>query len=502
MRRFGIAGLRVFGPAIFVLASLISGAASAQVPDLPPDRVLTGHITIEDHETYKRIPFELPEGTERLVVAFDYDHREVKTVIDLGIEDMHGFRGASGGAKSSFTISRSDATPSYVSGRLEPGEWALNLGIPNIRSGVRAEWTARLWFLSGASAQTLASPTEGMGPGWYRGDLHVHTGHSDASCASRYAGMRRPCPLFRTLEAAVENGLDFIVVTEHNTISQAAALREAQPYFDDLLLIPGQEITTFRGHFTIWGITEPIDYRITAGGINSFNRIADRVHELGGLVSISHPNLPSGEICMGCGWTMPDVDYSKADAVETVMGLSERVAAGDALDPLSGVGFWLDRLMENYRLTAVGITDNHDPDKTGLGGIGLPTTVVEAADLSPEAIFEGIRNGRVFVSLTEDRDLRLDFSASDRRQAARMGGNLETSDKKITLAFEIEHAPPGSQIALYDGHDLLEILELDVTPLTVIELSRGKHVLWPQLRGEDGRTLALGNPILVEVKKR
>jgi hypothetical protein len=34
-------------------------------------------------------------------------------------------------------------------------------------------------------------------PGWYRGDLHMHTVHSAGSCASQ-RGQRVPCPLFLT----------------------------------------------------------------------------------------------------------------------------------------------------------------------------------------------------------------------------------------------------------------------------------------------------------------
>src|SRR5690606_12073212 len=132
------------------------------------------------------------------------------------------------------------------------------------RKGVTARWTARLWFLEGAEAQVLPSPTEGRGPGWYRGDLHLHSAHSDGSCDS-IAGRRVPCPLYRTLEAARQRGLDFVAVTEHNTTSHAAALRELAPYFDRMLLIPGREVTTFHGHFNVFGITSPIDFRIAEG---------------------------------------------------------------------------------------------------------------------------------------------------------------------------------------------------------------------------------------------
>lgn len=35
-----------------------------------------------------------------------------------------------------------------------------------------------------------------------------------------------------------------------------------QPYFDKLLLIPGREITTFQGHFNLFGATQFLDFRL------------------------------------------------------------------------------------------------------------------------------------------------------------------------------------------------------------------------------------------------
>lgn len=45
-----------------------------------------------------------------------------------GQGDAAGFRGWSGGARDSFTISASDATPGYIPGPIEPGTWAIALG--------------------------------------------------------------------------------------------------------------------------------------------------------------------------------------------------------------------------------------------------------------------------------------------------------------------------------------------------------------------------------------
>lgn len=488
-----------FGPAIALFLALLGwpGAVQAQTPGRPPDSVPTGTITGADHQRYRRVPFTLPKGTERLVVAFDYDQRDQKTVIDLGVEDPHGFRGASGGNKADFTIAETDATPSYLPGRLDPGPWALSLAIPNIRAGVTSRWTARLWFLKGAEAQALPSPTTGRGPGWYRGDLHLHSAHSDGSCASQ-ADRKVPCPLFRTLEAAAARGLDFVAITEHNTTSHAQPLREAQPYFDRLLLIPGREITTFHGHFNIFGITSPIDFRIAPGIDNSFDRIADRVHALGGLVSINHPGLPSGELCMGCGWTMPDMDYARVDAIEAVNGASVASVGGDAEGAMSGIPFWLDRLRARA-VSAVGGSDNHGPDRTGPGGVGAPVTIVEAADLTQSAILDGIRRGRAYILLREPGvPVRLDFVLRTGAAQAKMGGSLSTPAKAVLSLLPDVAGPPGTMLEILDGTTLLRRVTLG-SAAQPLALAPGMHRVRVRLRTADGALLALGNAVRVQV---
>jgi len=489
-----------FGPAIvFLLASLAVLPAKAQVPEREPDQVLTGTITEADHQRYLRAPFTLPESTERLVVAFDYGGREDRTVIDLGIEDPNGFRGASGGNKASFTIAASDATPSYLPGPLPPGEWALALAVPNIRDGVTASWTARLWFLKRAEAEWLPSPTAGRGPGWYRGDLHLHSGHSDGSCDS-LSGARVPCPLFRTIEQAAARGLDFVAVTEHNTSSHAAALRELAPYFDRMLLIPAREITTFHGHFNVFGITTPLDFRIAPGIDNSFERIAKEVHARGGIVAINHPGLPSGEVCMGCGWTMAEADLALADAVEAVNGASSGPATGGAEGPVSGITFWLDALRSGNSLTAIGSSDNHDPARAGAGAIGVPATVLFAADLTQAAIFQAIRDGRAFIDMAGVGDVHLDFVASAAGAEAAMGGDLRVeAGLAVRIAVDVA-AQSGATLELHEGGKLVRTITVEPgrssRTLTLPPAAGERHV-WLTLRSKEGALLAMSNSIRI-----
>ena len=231
----------------------------------------------------------------------------------------------------------------------------------------------------------------------FRGDLHMHDAHSDGSCLSQ-SGHKVPCPLYKTVETAAARGLDFIAVTDHNTTSHFDEMRELQPYYDKVLLIPGREITTFQGHANVYGTTEFTSiFRLTSKTVLTIGDLLDEAERAHGLISINHPGAPTGSICMGCGWSVKGTDYKRVGAVEALNG-----GSGDVR--FSGIPFWEQRLKEGYRLTGVGGSDSHNATwKKGRSGIGKPTTVVYAANLSERAILDGIRAGHVCLWIWRGR---------------------------------------------------------------------------------------------------
>ena len=203
----------------------------------PPDLSLEGKVMGTQNKTYLEVPFTVPSGVHRVSVDFSYTGKDHKTTLDLGIADPERFRGNSGGNKSHFTIGESDATPSYLPGAIPAGEWKLLISVPNIRPSEEAEFRAEVRFNSKPEDESFVAAPLDVGKRWYRGDLHMHTAHSDGSCTSQ-SGKRVPCPLFLSAQAAASRGLDFIAVSDHNTESQYDSMRELQPWFDRLLLFP------------------------------------------------------------------------------------------------------------------------------------------------------------------------------------------------------------------------------------------------------------------------
>lgn len=434
---------------------------------------LRGGMTGADHQTYREVPFRVPPGTTSVTVAFAYTGQDQKAVIDLGLRDPQRFRGWSGGNKAAFTLTETWATPSYLPGPLRAGTWTLILGVPNLRQGARADYTATITLAHDNVFHGFTAAPLKTGPGWYRGDLHLHTGHSDGTCLSQ-SGTKAPCPLFRALDAATARGLDFIAVTEHNTSSHFQALAELQPHYDQLLLIPGREITTFQGHANIIGMTAPLDFQLGSPRAPSFSRILDQTYDAKAFVTINHPGLPSGEACMGCGWTAP-VDFGRVDAVEVING-------GITSGPLSGVAFWEARLNAGHRLTAVGGSDNHDAtlDPARASAVGRPTTVVYADGLSQDAILAGLRSGRVFIDVQGTPDRLLDTRYADGKLTVRV---IHAAGGMLGLKG------PGAPDAL-----LASALGDDDTRTIEIPPER-KGWVRAEVRGPDGALWLFGNPV-------
>jgi histidinol phosphatase-like PHP family hydrolase len=447
----------------------------------------------------------VPAGIERLSLHFDYDRAD-RTVIDLGLRDPKGLRGWSGGAKSDFTLATNDASSAYMSGPIIPGTWHLILGVPNIRKSVTASWKARIRMETLADAPPVSAFLPGplkTAPGWYRGDFHTHTGHSDGSCNS-LAGHRVPCPVFKTLEAAQAAGLDFIAVTDHNTPSAFSELRNLQPYFDTLLILPGREITTFQGHANAIGPTGPLDFQLGSRHLPQLSRLVQAVKAQGGILSINHPGMPSGEACMGCGWVVPQVECQDITAIEVANGGTIQTT-GSAEGPLSSIPFWETQLDRGCRVTAIGGSDNHDPDAGGGRlPVGRPATLVYAEALSQVALLDGVRRGRVIVDLVGNPALRLDLTARSGDRTALMGEQIRIArGQGLVLTLELAGIPEG-RIELVagpgPGSQSRQSLTISGRSHFQIKLLNTDRKTWVRadVRSPDGRLIAISNPIYLQ----
>lgn len=480
----------------FALAHAQPSVSPATPNPSRPDLVLQGDVHGSQNHTYVEVPFHVPPQVHRVTIRFAYTQREQHTALDLGLLDPFQLRCWSGGNKSMLTVALSDATPSCLPGAIPSGEWNVLIGVPNIRSAVTSHYTIQVFFTrvdSVADEPDLLREPLRHGAGWYRGDLHMHTAHSDGQCPSQ-TGTMVPCPVFFTVDAAARRGLDFIAITDHNATSQYDAMRELQPYFDKVLLIPGREITTFYGHLNFLGSAEYVDFRLGTPKVPTMNTLLRNALRVGGLVSINHPAAPSGEVCMGCGWTPAQpVDMHLLTAIEAVNGGT------------NSISFWEHQLSLGYRLTGIGGSDNHRGTRPldQPQAIGRPTTVVYASELSTPAILDGIRSGRVFIDLTGSHDRLVDVSAQAAGTTAHMGGELHApAAEEVTIDIHEEACSGAVAHLIVDGQE-----PANAPAQTIDAASQDLHFQWKsdgarhwlltEIRDADGRLLLLSNPVYV-----
>ncbi len=353
---------------------------------------------------YLYLAFDVPPGVTRIDLHYSFSEG---SILDLGLLDpslqafpsRSGFRGWSGSARREVFVATNEATPGYIPGDIAAGSWQIILGLAKIApQGCSYEVTVRLDDSPRSRLEPVQNkPVSRTGAGWYKGDLQSHSYYSDARGSVE-----------DLLAVAKDRGLDFLAVTDHNTHSHQRKLTELNS--SELLLIHGEELTTYKGHANVWGIEGWVDFRIHSN--HDLNLIIQHVHSRGGLFSVNHPKaLPN---CLGCDW---DYDIPpQADSLEAWQGPWalrnwESLARYDAF------------LQTGCRLTLVGGSDRHQPGYPDTDPevlhLGSPTTFLELEELSQTAVLKAIAQGRAFVSESPEGP-RLDLNLGE----ARMGDTV------------------------------------------------------------------------------
>jgi hypothetical protein len=274
------------------------------------------------------------------------------------------------------------ATPGYLPGELEPGTWQVMIGIYRLPpEGAQYRVTAEVSgtpgrlapppppappppLPSGGRPPRRVLPAPG-GRRWLAGDLHSHTVHSDGGL---------PVPDLALL--ATRQGLDFLAITDHNTISHHAELPSASARYG-LTLLPGQEVTTTGGHAGALGDIGWVDFR------NPPDAWLAHTEQHGGLLSVNHPI--GGEL----SWTLPMTRRPPLAEVWHWSWLDLRWTT-----PLA---WWL---AWDPGAVPVGGSDWHRP--SDIVALGTPTTWVECVADEPAAVLDGLRAGRVAISARRD----------------------------------------------------------------------------------------------------
>ena len=348
-----------------------------------------GRWTMEQRarSVLRALPVEVGPGAGALDVRLRHG---ADGVLDLGLLGPDGeFRGWSGGARDRFTVTEGWATPGYLPGPLTAGTWQVLLRLHRVPPGglayeVRAEAPGRVPAVpeavvpeplgAGERRRLRELPTAADGMRWYAGDLHAHTEHSDGALSVDALARR-----------AAAEGLDFLAVTDHNTVSHHPLLAAAGAR-QGITLLPGQEVTTDLGHANVFGDTGWIDFRASAA------EWLDQAEAGGGFLSVNHP------LADDCAWELPFGGGRRPRHAEVWHHTWTDRRHGA---PLAWASAWRDDVIP------LGGSDFHRPEQGRPPG--APTTWVLAESAEGGHLLAGLAAGRTAVSAGPDAPLLLRY---------------------------------------------------------------------------------------------
>jgi hypothetical protein len=458
---------------------------------------LAGRLDHSQEKSYAYLPFDVPPDAALLEVTLAYSdrigsdpHLVGGNTIDLGVFDERGieflnagFRGFSGSERLTFYISPQNATPGYLPGPILPGRWHAMLGLYKLApQGCHYQATIRITTEDG-SAATAATPAAGgdlpasrlgdrAGP-WLCGELHCHSWHSDGDASAA-----------DVVAIARERGLDFLAITDHNTI---ASQRELASLTDPgLVLIRGVEVTTFRGHLQVLGIPDWVDFRaLTDEAILASARFAA---ERGALLSCNHPKP------FGPNWEFtPEVPY---DGVEVWNGPW-------AAENEASLAYWVRELAKGRRLTALAGSDYHRREELHgrrVRAPGTPATwVAVPGEASARAILGAIRQGHVSLSNTVSGPF-LELTVQGGEGTVQAGDNLVVEHgSRVKVSVRCLRGK-GRVLTLHDQEGVRRRQEIERAGETVsFDAEAGpSRYLRAELRDHSGEMQALTNPVYLQ----
>jgi hypothetical protein len=444
---------------------------------------------VTDRDLHRNIPHEfvVAPGTTQIAIDFKYAPQWVgpyQNLLTLTVFGPDNFRGA--GHRSETTqqiiIGVNESTPGFLTGPIVPGLWNIIIDVHMALPGEPIQYTIAV--SSRDTPVTVAPPAGPLpavaarGAGWYRGNLHSHTIHSDGSW-----------DIPDLLAWAKSEQLDFITLSDHNTISglpQFLSNDSAQ-----LLTMGGMELTTFYGHALALGIHHWLDWRIADQySIRDIQRAIEDQH---GQFIIAHPKSPGGAICTGCAWEYPDMMPGTAHIVE-IWNSGWR---GDRHNE-EALQLWYHWLKQGHHLVATAGNDiHHLPTKPVHYGF----SVVYAETLTEVAILIGIARGHVYVS---DGKARLSFSATvEGQQVAIMGDTLPISASTVPqLTAQVDDGDAADTLRLIVNgaiHAEADTHNSDGSAATYRWTAvPGWEWALIEVRAPDGELRAVSNPIYLE----
>lgn len=239
-------------------------------------------------------------------------------------------------------------------------------------------------------------------------ELHCHTVHSDGRFQVE-----------ELLNAAKDNHLSLIALTDHNTVSGYAELNDSITP-----AIRGIEWTTYFGHMLVLGVKGFVDWR-NAVPDNIDEKISE-IKACDGVVGIAHPFQIGSPIVTGGRWQFNVKDWANVDYIEIWHEDINKISNEND----RALEMWTSLLDKGFKIAAVYGRDWHAPGENGHFGC---TYIDIDGDINEENALAAIRAGRTVASTGAKFFLSLERDGN----TYSIGDSVSEGEYKINLYTDL-----------------------------------------------------------------
>lgn len=345
----------------------------------------------------------------------------------------------------------------------------------------------------------------------YKGCFHIHSAYSDGGGT-----------LEEIMVAARESDLDFVVVTDHNTLKPLQEGKEG--WYENSLLLIGAELSLDAGHFIVLDVPPDFEWdRHDAQGT------IDRVNAVGGFGIVAHPDSQTSwknwdvtgykgmeltNLCSLFHQQSKDrpqrllLDFARGYFKDTKRAMKRvmSVASDGSLERWS-------RMLHDQRPVGIGGTDAHGVVDLKVGKLHIPSyadifkslqlQIVVREEFDGDfqhdkaLVYDAIRQGRCCTTYSIWGDpTGFEFTAKRGKTEVVMGESISKSGLPVTLRAKIPGADT-TDCRVY-RYDKL-ILSTHRTKVLITAGKPGAYRLEVD-RHKGGRTIPwiISNPIYVD----
>ncbi len=224
-------------------------------------------------------------------------------------------------------------------------------------------------------------------PLWYKGNTHTHTINSDGDTA--------PDEVVRWYR---EHGYQFLVLSDHNFLTEVEGLNSIFAAKDKFLLLKGEEVTDrFEGkpiHLNGLNIREVVEPQHGSSVVETVQNNVDAIRRVGGVPHVNHPNFQWAITSEHLRQVRNDKLFEVYNGHPTVHNVGG--GGGESLEEM-----WDAILTAGKLIYGIAVDDAHhfkgefSPSRSNPG---RGWVVVKAEELSAAAILSALESGTFYAS--------------------------------------------------------------------------------------------------------